>query len=1486
MIDIKTFAVPKEGTTTKYISSGFGNESSTPVNPFEPHYLWGQYFDDTQDIDGDMTVNGVISADKLRTINLEAENSYIGKAYIDEADISTLNSYTGVINNLSGVNLNYQLATIVAAYIKELSSDEITTENLTVTKAAHFFELVIDKIKAAGGAILLTPADGFVIDSVLDVSGGKKLLFRANDGEKAIRNMWQINDQAICQTFNQAQIGTNYNVSNKYWWSLVTAVGTETINDEDYHYIVVSTTTKDGTLNPEAGDEVAMLGYRGTNDPNRQSAIYISAYASLDDELVAPLICQYRGINDFDLASHKYTWFASGVTAKGQSNNVFSNEIRGNLRMSSGQSVEDAISGGQSVDITSYKILLNTTSIKNGDTIKPSTLTATLLRNHNGETTELSTVPTGLNMKLYGVTGNSNSPLYTWYAGSAISMSTTNLVTYDYLYMLLSDGTTAYDRASISIVADGQDGQDGSASVNGGHWEFAYKEYKTKPNRPTGTGNSDGWSTNPSTPDYANGYYLWMSQCFVSGTGVYGTWTDPIRFTGDNGQAGEDGTKVEFIYSVNTSTTTPPTISYDTYNNKTKDDDDFVPRNWTDNPTGVQAQNEVEWVSTREKANGVWSNFSTPAIWSKWGDKGTDGDGYEYIYQGSNSSLPPLNPNNISQPSSTSIGQTKDDDDFVPKGWSDEPVALSPSVLYEWVSIRKKTNGSWGQFSTPKLWAQYSAPGSNGRDGNTWVFIYNNSDKKPEKPNDHVGVGALPAGWSTTWTEPNYNAGEYVWMSQTEVIGNVYGVWSDPIRLTGQNGKAGEDGTKIEFIYILTTDDTPPYTPSTSQTDDYVPSKWTDNPTGVDETNQYEWVSTREKENGTWSAFSTPAIWSKWGEKGMDGDGYEYIYIRLQQGTMLMNPTPQNWQTNTSYQTDDYVPNGWSDDPVSPSQQYPTVYVSVRKKHNGIWYQFSNPSIWTRWIEGGTGQDGQDGQDGENAKQDLMLDCGSYCTITYNSSTKKYILSRRFAIAVFHYDGNTRIQVTENTTPSMSDYTIYWKYNTRSGNMLEDDGLNITNDGVWYTDYDDNVQYNNLSSIPQFATYQLRTADGQNVLDQMVVYVKMDTAAVFEVTADQIQSYVSGVQETINGQITTIQNAISTLTQNYNSITATVQGITSTINGLTGDLEQLEEDFASLTLDLNGFKTQVYKKTEVDGLISETESLIQQTADQIKLMVNNTGIDIVNNMITLNASNTTINGNLILQETNNSSQGFIFRNINGEDGLKLTTGTVPVLSTFLAQYPGYTQMLIGTNGFGWQTGNGSTSYRHFYCTDDTISLNDGSSGGVNNQYHIEMQLRQSGGMTGQIRDYIGQTEFGSSDVNTCYVKFLTNYTTIQHNGVRIVNPAYNYNYSNFMVSSKDRMLLCCPNGNNQNDSQLNRRAVTLKFSTECVGHFYFIKRMYDTGRIYLDGYTYRGTQNQSNTPVQNLYIDDNYLWMVVVVDGLYSLNGTPQMTLILNRIGA
>ena len=135
-------------------------------------------------------------------------------------------------------------------------------------------------------------------------------------------------------------MGNSQDVTNKYYWAVVDAKGTTTIDGQDYHYIQiyannhpVSASNNDGEVNPEPGDEIAMLGSRNNNYPERQAAIYISAYSSLDETLEAPFICQYTGINDFNLSSHKYTWLARN-----------GNELRGNLKISSGDTVEQKLS--------------------------------------------------------------------------------------------------------------------------------------------------------------------------------------------------------------------------------------------------------------------------------------------------------------------------------------------------------------------------------------------------------------------------------------------------------------------------------------------------------------------------------------------------------------------------------------------------------------------------------------------------------------------------------------------------------------------------------------------------------------------------------------------------------------------------------------------------------------------------------------------------------------------------------------------------------------------------------------------------------------------------------------------------------------------------------------------------------------------------------------------------------------------------------------
>ena len=84
----------------------------------------------------------------------------------------------------------------------------------------------------------------------------------------------------------------------------------------------------------------------------------------------------------------------------------------------------------------------------------------------------------------------------------------------------------------------------------------------------------------------------------------------------------------------------------------------------------------------------------------------------------------------------------------------------------------------------------------------------------------------------------------------------------------------GKDGKGIEYIFKLQNSGPSNPTPSDYATNaeyqrtDYVPTTlgWTDDPTGVDAVNQYEWVSKRVSTNGHWGPFSAPAEYAHFGK--------------------------------------------------------------------------------------------------------------------------------------------------------------------------------------------------------------------------------------------------------------------------------------------------------------------------------------------------------------------------------------------------------------------------------------------------------------------------------------------------------------------------------------------------------------------------------------------------------------------------------------------
>lgn len=237
------------------------------------------------------------------------------------------------------------------------------------------------------------------------------------------------------------------------------------------------------------------------------------------------------------------------------------------------------------------------------------------------------------------------------------------------------------------------------------------------------------------------------------------------------------------------------------------------------------------------------------------------------------------------------------------------------------------------------------ANGKNGVNGSTFYFIYTAASSAPSTPTFTDPTSLIGQSvWSLK--PPTPTSSKFVYMSQAMLNAstNTFGTWSTPIRITGLNGENGADGTDIEFIYLRNTGDTPSK-PVSENKDDYVPSGWTDSPSGITATYKYEWVCVRNKPSasGTWSAFSTPVIWAKWGDKGTDGDGIEYIFQRTEVETAPN--TPLIFSPNAGF-----VPSGWTDEPSGVSADYPFEWVSMRKKTNGVWGGFSEPTLWNNYV--------------------------------------------------------------------------------------------------------------------------------------------------------------------------------------------------------------------------------------------------------------------------------------------------------------------------------------------------------------------------------------------------------------------------------------------------------------------------------------------------------------------------------------------------------
>lgn len=177
---------------------------------------------------------------------------------------------------------------------------------LFVRGKAYFETLTTIESKTLAGKQYITPGGSIKCTKVEEVKDAQGVLtdyrcyfLAEQDGEKTDTKII-VGDQAISEMFN-AKTGTSNKVSNHHYWRLVTAVNNDAYTDDagnHYGYIDLSASDCEGGSDiPKSGDNIAQLGYRYSDRPERQTAMIFS---TVDPD--APSIKMFGGINSYTLS--------------------------------------------------------------------------------------------------------------------------------------------------------------------------------------------------------------------------------------------------------------------------------------------------------------------------------------------------------------------------------------------------------------------------------------------------------------------------------------------------------------------------------------------------------------------------------------------------------------------------------------------------------------------------------------------------------------------------------------------------------------------------------------------------------------------------------------------------------------------------------------------------------------------------------------------------------------------------------------------------------------------------------------------------------------------------------------------------------------------------------------------------------------------------------------------------------------------------------
>lgn len=1204
------------------------------------------------DIGGDLNVKSLnanrIMAEYIEANNLQATNGNFVYIVGSDGTISTLRGNdltyaTANIGDLTANNIETQkltvtdTATIENIFNTYLNSKEIVTDYLTVNKSAHFFEVIIDKIKSVGGTIINT-ATSCVLDYVIPYNADGETTFddqgivkyrcywkryaneNSQDKKDEVHNDWWVYDQAISQNCNLVS-GVNHDAGNHYYWRLV-----EATSGENPVYVNFDT----GQVWNEEGTPEYQIKFSGHEKETEEDVdinagfTYDNGETNTEDKPDAQLI-----ITDWNIAP------VSGIeTDWDDTEKIFT--------------VRDTINGLQIVPKpVGENDIVQAPYISKGTfsfaTEYPARLNLFVF--YDDETVEYHPAPdvkqSIYQINLASITGAvatrfviTSAEVNIWHLCNWIDLSNTDKDAPTHLTGTFDDAPRAGDNVCQLGYRYNKYNEGDEEYVPSRASAIIIASFKTPDNGGTVNGKVIKPIVPPSYAQYQNitDYNLYTHRgTYMDASGGYFKG-NLVSESGDIINIGDDLTVDTEYYQL------------------------------------ISDENPITRPSSGSK------NITFRIL---------------YVHNGEGTILSSLPTGWYTK---TSLDSYRDNDDLT--------VTIYSTTQSLEVRLYNENNNLKDTFVATTI---NLSDVTDGVDGAYNQWIYKNAASKPDTP---TSKSSIPTGWSTT-PQPITVSNPYTWMSTRTVTPRSssqisYGPWSEPVRITGEDGKKGTDGTTVEFIYKHFNNDTivsenpignTSYNPSkwaANNSPDYTgPNgyQWSDNPQGVSSSYLYEYVSTRnsyiQNSYTYWTTFTTPTLWSKYGENGMDGDGVEYIFKAYN-----ANPLPtayypgygKNTSTGKTFTDDDYYPNGWADDPMSPTESNAYVFVSQRKQVNGEWIKptstitgtpWSQPALWSKYTKDGTdGQQGDKGDQGDDGTNNKLIPIYQFwevrttSTDNYNDIISKLYTNLKFK--VFHIEGEKvteqqrlpdagyKISATVYANSGATLKTYYYNSSSSSVSMTctsEDNGslnrFNLSFDNMLSNIYSDTTKqdYRKLSQsdtvnteLPVRMIVQL-TLNG-TVVDQKEYEVTFKAGHVFEVTDAALNSAFFGNWKDSQGNTV---NGISSIRQD-------MQGIETNVSTLSNDLGTLQSDYSTFKQTAQGFQTKVESDYyDNQGNATINQSSIEQTAQSISAAVQTdiegklkrTGIDISNGLINIASDNTTIGGNVYIHGGVLKSNGLI-----------------------------------------------------------------------------------------------------------------------------------------------------------------------------------------------------------------------------------------------------